>query len=66
VILNAPCQRQRPSSIPADVPPATVELALPGGVIELPIPDTVSRTFRPNGICSFSVSGFERWRPAAR
>jgi hypothetical protein len=66
VILNAPCQRQRPSPGPASMPLATLRLALPDEVIDLPIPDTVGETFRPNGVCSFSVSGFERWRPVAR
>ena len=66
VILDAPCQRQQPSPVPPSMPPATVRLALPDEVIDLPVPDTVGETFRPNGICSFSVSGFERWRPVAR
>lgn len=66
VIMNAPCQRQWPSPVPAGLPPATVDLELPGGVTQLPIPDTVRESFRPNGICSFSVSGFERFRPVVR
>lgn len=66
VIMNAPCQRQWPSPVPAGLPPATVDLVLPGGVTQLPIPDTVREPFRPNGICSFSVSGFERFRPVVR
>jgi hypothetical protein len=66
VISNVPCQREWPSPVPAGLPPATVDLELPGGVTQLPIPETVRDPFRPNGTCSFSVAGFERFRPVVR
>jgi len=41
--------------------PATLDLALPGGVLRLAVPDDVGHQFRPDGLCPFMVSGFEHW-----
>lgn len=62
VIVDRACENERRAQSQALSGPARLELALPGGVRQLSVPERVSELFRPSGLCPFAVSGFEHWR----
>lgn len=61
VIVAGQCENDKWLESGRVVVPAAIDLTLPGGVLRLAVPDDVGHQFRPDGICPFMVSGFERW-----
>jgi hypothetical protein len=62
VMVDRACENERRAQPQALSGAVSLELALPGGVRQLSVPERVRELFRPSGLCPFAVSGFERWR----